>query len=189
MSAGDPQASCRKATDITELLLQVYLVAWTMREAKDGERSEGRTSGARPAFSADPWFDRSVDIVPKRGRRERRRARRPEQPARVGEPHRMCGSRLTRGGRAATSPLDGTVTRRRDLHRPGRRVDERRVCRRTPVFATGAQLTTAKRACFASPAARRRVWPAASRFVSYSLSRPYLAGSATNIREEAYVGS
>ena len=180
MSAGDPQANCRKATDITELLLQVYLIAWTMTEAEDGERPGGRTTAARPADSADPRFGDSSGIVQEGGRRERRLVRHREQPARASG-HRLDGARLTRGGCAAASPLNGSVTRLRDLHRPGRRLDGRRAGRRTAVCAPASQLTATGGAGLVSFAA--------GRFVSDTLSRPYLRASATSIREEVYVDS
>jgi hypothetical protein len=183
VSAGDPQ-STRKATDITELLLQVYLIAWTMSEAKDSERSEGRTTTPRPAVSTDRRFGCAVDTVQKLGRRERRLVGHPRQPARVATPHRVCASGLTRGGCAAASPVHSTLTRLRDLHGADRRLAERRSRRRT-----AAQLPTTKRTDFASPTASRGVWSTASRVVSYTASRRYLAGNGTSNREEVYVGS
>jgi hypothetical protein len=197
VSGGAPQPTCRNATDFTELLLQVYLIAWNMSEAKDAERSRGRMTPPRPAVGTNRWFGGCGGVVHNLGRRERRGVRHLRQPARVAGAHCLYGSGLTREGCAAASAVKGILTRLRDLHGASRPLDERRGCRRrTAVCGTAAELmttnrelTTTNRVGFASPAASRRVWSAASRFASCTASRPYLAGSATKLPAETYVGS
>jgi hypothetical protein len=177
VSAGDPQPSCHKATDITELLLQVYLIAWTMTQAKDDERGEGLVAAPRPAARADRCRSRTHDRDLHTGRRSRRPSfcRMPTEQG------------LTRGGCAAASPVNGVVSRLRALHCAGR---ERRVCRwRSAACATAAPLATTNQAGFAVYAPSRLVWRAVSCVVSYTPSRLDHAGSSTTIREEVYVGS
>jgi hypothetical protein len=183
VSAGDPQ-STRKATDITELLLQVYLIAWTMSEAKDSERSEGRTTTPRPAVSMDRTRSSAPATSQSRGAHTVR-SRNPCGLSWVSDKATLATAELLHRVNSAAEPaISSTLTRLRDLHGADRRLDERRSRRRT-----AAQLPTTKRTDFASPTASRRVWSTASRVVSYTASRRYLAGNGTNNREKVYVGS